>query len=208
MRRAGGVYVGAVLITGAVQAVTGFIPAVPSAADSIPAAKPKTQGVTFTGTSEPIREGSVPVKKFEDLINVWGNLCKQLTPAILAGQLYQESIGFDPDVVAGRRDSPAGARGVAQFMPATWEAHGIDANGDGKRNILDPEDAIPSAATYDCTIAKDVKNVPGDPTTNMLASYNAGSGAVLDAQGVPPYNETQNYVRLIRKHAAERFERK
>lgn len=208
MRRAGGIFVGTFLLAGAAQAITGFIPVAPSAASAIPAQKPAgSANVKFSGTSAPVRPGSVP-KQFEGLINKWGNLCKSLTPALLAGQLYQESIGFNPDVVAGRRDSPVGARGLSQFMPATWAEHGIDANGDGKRNILDPEDAIPSAATYDCTLAKYVRSVPGDKTANMLASYNAGSARVKRYQGIPPYRETQDYVRLIKRHAAERFEQR
>lgn len=209
MRRAGGVFVGLFLATGAVQAVTGFIPAVPSAATAAPAAQADlSKGVKFTGTSAPVRKGSLPNDQFEALINKWGNLCPTLTPALLAGQLYQESIGFDPDVLSGRRNSPAGARGISQFMPGTWKTHGIDGNGDGKRNILDPGDAIPSAATYDCELAENVKNVPGDKVNNMLASYNAGSGAVKKYQGVPPYRETQGYVRAIKRHAAERFEQR
>ncbi|GHI43816.1 hypothetical protein Sviol_82240 [Streptomyces violascens] len=76
----------------------------------------------------------------------------------LAAQLYQES-GWDPKVV-----SPADARGIAQFIPDTWATHGIDGNGDGKRDIWDPADAIPSAASYDCELAKYVKDVPGDTT--------------------------------------------
>lgn len=82
-------------------------------------------------------------------------------------------------------------------MPSTWETPGIDGNGDGKRDVFDPEDAIPSSAKYLCTIAEDVKDVPGDKQSNMLAAYNAGSGAVRKYGGVPPYKETQNYVRSI-----------
>lgn len=209
MRRAGGVFVGLFLTAGAVQAVTGFIPAVPSAASAAPAAQADAaKGVKFTGTSAPVREGSMPSKQFEELVNVWGNLCTTLTPALLAGQLYQESMGFNADVLAGRLDSPVGARGISQFMPDTWRVHGIDGNGDGKRNILDPADAIPSAATYDCDLARYVKNVPGDKVDNMLASYNAGSYRVKQYQGVPPYRETQDYVRAIKRHAAERFEQR
>lgn len=208
MRRAGGVFVGTFLLAGVAQAITGFIPAVPSAANAIPAQKAgDSKDVKFTGTSAPIRSGSVPNKQWEELINTWGNKCKALTPAILAAQLHQESMGFNPRVVSGQLDSPAGARGIAQFMPATWAGHGLDGNGDGKRNILDPRDAIPSAASYDCEVASYVKNVPGNPTDNMLASYNAGSNRVVSAGGIPRIRETQDYVRII-KNKAGRFEKK
>jgi cell wall-associated NlpC family hydrolase len=44
--------------------------------------------------------------------------------------------------------SDAGARGPMQFMPATWASYGVDANGDRRKDIMDPEDAIPAAARY------------------------------------------------------------
>jgi transglycosylase-like protein with SLT domain len=46
--------------------------------------------------------------------------------------------------------SSAGALGPMQFMPATWRAYGRDANADGHKNVHDPADAIPAAATYLC----------------------------------------------------------
>ena len=120
-----------------------------------------------------------------------------LTESLLAAQLYQES-GFDPSVV-----SPVGAQGVAQFMPGTWAAHGRDENGDGRADPFDPEDAIPAAARYDAAIAGQVADVPGDRTELMLAAYNAGPAAVVAYQGVPPYQETQAYVRRILGLASE-----
>ncbi|MFI1286233.1 NlpC/P60 family protein [Streptomyces sp. NPDC020858] len=145
-----------------------------------------------TGGGRPVglAKGAVP-GKYQALVQKWGVLCPTLTPAILAAQLYSES-GWDPDIV-----SPADARGIAQFIPGTWATHGIDGDGDGDRDIWDPNDAIPSAASYDCELARYVSKVPGDPVTNMLAAYNAGPGAVLKHQGVPPFRETQGYVKTI-----------
>lgn len=133
---------------------------------------------------------SVPAE-YQELVEEAGNACPEISPNLLAALLTQES-GFDP-----KAQSPAGAQGIAQFMPSTWEDHGIDGNGDGRRDVWNPEDAIPSAAEYLCYNAEKVKDVPGDQQSNMLAAYNAGSGAVTRYQGVPPYKETQNYVRSI-----------
>lgn len=44
--------------------------------------------------------------------------------------------------------SSAGARGPMQFMPTTWAAYGVDGDGDGRTDILDPDDAVPAAANY------------------------------------------------------------
>ncbi|WP_432139543.1 MULTISPECIES: NlpC/P60 family protein [unclassified Streptomyces] len=142
------------------------------------------------GRSVGLARGAVPAA-YEALVQRWGNLCPAINPALLAAQLYQES-GFNPNA-----KSPAKAEGIAQFIPGTWATHGIDGDGDGDRDVWDPHDAIPSAASYDCELASYVRSVPGDPTKNMLASYNAGADAVIRYGGVPPYKETQNYVRII-----------
>ncbi|MFF9626449.1 NlpC/P60 family protein [Streptomyces griseosporeus] len=142
------------------------------------------------GAGKALAKGAVPAA-YQTLVQKWGNLCPALNPALLAAQLYQES-GFNPNA-----KSPAKAEGIAQFIPGTWATHGIDGDGDGDRDVWDPNDAIPSAASYDCTLAGYVKDVPGDATHNMLAAYNAGAYAVIKYRGVPPYKETQNYVKTI-----------
>ncbi|MER5637383.1 bifunctional lytic transglycosylase/C40 family peptidase [Kitasatospora sp. NPDC002227] len=143
------------------------------------------------GNSLALSSGSVPAA-YQPVIQKWGTLCPEISPPMLAAQLYQES-GFDP----GAR-SPAKAYGMAQFLEATWATYGVDADGDGKKDIWNPSDAIASAATYDCALAKDVAAVPGDKQANMLAAYNAGPYAVIKAGGVPSYQETQGYVRNIK----------
>lgn len=142
------------------------------------------------GGSAALADGAVPAS-YQPLVQQWGNTCEAIDPPLLAAQLYQES-GWDP-----KAQSPADARGIAQFIPSTWAAHGVDGNKDGVKDIWDPADAIPSAAAYDCSLASYVKDVPGDTTENMLAAYNAGADAVIRHDGVPPYQETQNYVKTI-----------
>lgn len=137
-----------------------------------------------------LAKGAVPAA-YQSLVQKWGNLCPAINPALLAAQLYQES-GWNPAA-----KSPAAAQGIAQFIPGTWATHGVDGDKDGDRDVWDPADAIPSAASYDCKLAGYVKDAPGDATHNMLAAYNAGAYAVIKYGGVPPYGETQNYVKTI-----------
>ncbi len=135
--------------------------------------------------------GTVPAA-YASMIESAGTTCAQMSAPLLAAQLYQES-AFDPKAV-----SPAGAQGIAQFMPGTWPNWSSPHDGDGKQDVFNPADAIPAAARYDCALARQVAKTPGDQVNNMLAAYNAGPGAVLAAGGVPSIAETQNYVKNIR----------
>ncbi|WP_346098873.1 bifunctional lytic transglycosylase/C40 family peptidase [Streptomyces olivaceiscleroticus] len=142
------------------------------------------------GRAVGLAKGAVPAA-YQPHVQKWGTLCPAINPALLAAQLYQES-GWNP-----KAQSPAAAQGLAQFIPGTWATHGVDGDGDGDKDVWDPVDAIASAASYDCELANYVKKVPGDATHNMLAAYNAGAYRVIQYDGVPPYRETQNYVKVI-----------
>jgi soluble lytic murein transglycosylase-like protein len=109
-----------------------------------------------------------------------------IDPALLAGLVKQES-GFNPN--AG---SPAGARGLTQLMPGT-------AAGLGVSNVLDPLQSLDGGAKY---LRQQLDAFGGD-VTRALAAYNAGPGAVQRYGGVPPYAETQNYVRIVQANAAQ-----
>ena len=100
-------------------------------------------------------------------------------PIILAALLRAES-GYDRWAV-----SPAGAQGIAQFMPAT-------ARGMGLRDPFDPVQAIPAAGRLLGGHLRTFGSVP-----LALAAYNAGSGAVRRYRGVPPFAETRAYVARI-----------
>jgi cell wall-associated NlpC family hydrolase len=124
-----------------------------------------------------------------------GQQCKGVSAPLIAAQIEAESNWDDrPDLV-----SPAGAQGLSQFMPGTWQTWGVDADGDGRANPFTPADAIMTQARYDCWLLKKVKSykVDGDQTRLMLAAYNSGPDRIREFGGIPPYPETQGYVKRI-----------
>jgi hypothetical protein len=102
-----------------------------------------------------------------------------VSAALLAGQEMAES-GFDPN--AG---SPAGAQGIAQFMPSTAASYGLT-------NPYDPAAAIDAEAH----LMSDLITQFGSPEL-ALAAYNAGPAPVEACHCIPGYPETQAYVTRI-----------
>jgi len=100
-----------------------------------------------------------------------------INPALLSGLIQQES-GFDPNAV-----SSAGAEGLTQVMPENFAADGIS-------NPFDPTQSIDGGAKQ---LSEDLSEFNGN-VSDALAAYNAGSAAVKEYGGVPPYSQTQNYV--------------
>lgn len=105
---------------------------------------------------------------------------QNVSAALLAAQLMAES-GFNPFAV-----SPAGARGIAQFMPATAAAYGL-------RDPLDPAASIAAQAR----LMADLLSRYDGRTELALAAYNAGPVPVDACDCIPPYSETQAYVARI-----------
>ncbi|MFA6245157.1 MAG: lytic transglycosylase domain-containing protein [Candidatus Hydrogenedentales bacterium] len=87
--------------------------------------------------------------------------------------------------------SPKGARGLMQLMPATAEDMGV-------KNIHDPAENIAGGTQY---IAKLLELFDNNPV-NALAGYNAGPENVKKWGGVPPFEETQNYVNKVLRLSA------
>jgi len=102
-----------------------------------------------------------------------------ISAALLAAQLYAES-NFNPFAV-----SPMGARGIAQFMPATARAYGL-------RNAFDPAQAIEAQARLMRDLMRQFASVP-----LALAAYNAGPAPVARCGCIPPFPETRAYVARI-----------
>jgi hypothetical protein len=99
-------------------------------------------------------------------------------PSLLLRMMYQESRGRANAV------SPKGARGLMQLMPGTAEMLGV--------NPDDPEQNVRGGARYLRMMLDEFGTVP-----LALAAYNAGPGRVRDYQGIPPFEETRNYVAAI-----------
>jgi len=98
--------------------------------------------------------------------------------SVLSALLKQES-GFNL-----KAKSPVGGEGIAQFMPATAKQYGVDP--------WDATSSINGAAKYLANMMKQYNDM-----NKALAAYNAGPGAVNKYKGIPPFKETQNYVKSI-----------
>jgi soluble lytic murein transglycosylase-like protein len=102
-----------------------------------------------------------------------------LDPALLRAVVQTES-GFNPNAV-----SSAGAAGLMQLMPGTAKDMGVT-------NRFDPEQSLAGGSRYLKGLISKYQSVPMG-----LAAYNAGPGNVDKHGGIPPFAETQNYVKRV-----------
>ena len=133
-------------------------------------AKMRTQNkaITFGGNT-----------KYDDIINQY-SFQYGVDPLLIKSIIRQES-GFNP-----KARSHVGAMGLMQLMPDT-------AKGLGVKDAYDPKQNIQGGVKY---ISGLLRKYNGD-TRLALAAYNAGAGNVAKYKGVPPFKETQNYVKNI-----------
>ncbi len=134
-----------------------------------------TQAVATSSSGTSVQMGSISVPaQYAGLVEQ-ASAASGTPASLLAAILYNES-RFQPDVV-----SSAGAEGIAQFMPATAAASGVEP--------FDPSSAIPGAAKLLAQF-----HAAFGSWTDAVAAYAAGGGAVEAAGGVPQDGSTPAYV--------------
>jgi soluble lytic murein transglycosylase-like protein len=121
------------------------------------------------------------LKLIDQLAGAYG-----ISPALVEAVVLQESGGY-----SGAKSS-AGAMGLMQLMPSTAAALGVS-------NAYDPVQNLKGGITY---LLEMLQRFHGNVAL-ALAAYNAGPGAVEKYGGVPPYQQTQRYVRNIMAMVAQ-----
>ncbi|MFC5667722.1 protein kinase [Kitasatospora misakiensis] len=107
----------------------------------------------------------------------------EITPALLAAMLKAES-GFDP---AAARPA-TGEYGVAMWTPSVFNAWAQDADHDGVKSYLDPDDAIAAMGGYVCWLGQRFKEqgyLPAELPALVTAGYRSSEKTVAEARGVP-----------------------
>lgn len=107
----------------------------------------------------------------------------QLDRSLIKAVIKVES-NFNPQVISSK-----GAQGLMQLMPETAREIGVN-------NPFDPSDSIYGGSLY-------LRKMLDSFDRNLdyaLAAYNAGPGAVRRYGGIPPYEETQNYVKRVKHY--------
>lgn len=139
----------------------------------------QTQDKIFSANSSPLASSKVPREALDNLIDKYSDK-NGLDSDFVKAVIKQES-GFNSSA-----KSYCGAMGLMQLMPATASSLGV-------HNAFDPEQNIAGGTKY----LKGLMDRFDGNKELALAAYNAGPGAVKKYGGVPPYKETQNYVKNI-----------
>jgi len=133
----------------------------------------------WRGGSAPVRAAALPPPSLEGIIQQ-ASQEQGLDPSLVKAIIQVES-GFNPGAL-----SPKGAMGLMQLMPDTARLYGVK----------DPWDIAQNVRAGTAYLRDLIQYFNGD-LKKALAAYNAGPKAVRDYGGVPPFPETQKYVRDV-----------
>ena len=132
--------------------------------------------------AEGVRTAPPEVKKLAESIAAR----HEVEPLLVDSVIRYES-NYNPHAI-----SPKGAMGLMQLIPATARRFGVS-------DTFHPEQNIEGGVKY----LKHLMELYKGDERLALAAYNAGEGAVAKYKGVPPYRETQDYIRKISKRLDE-----
>jgi soluble lytic murein transglycosylase-like protein len=158
---------------------------------SMPSASTESSSLQDTAHANPVIQSAASVYTETGGQAAIEPIIKQLAseyglPPTLVTSLVQQESGFSPNAT-----SSAGAMGLMQLMPATAASLGVT-------NPYDPVSNLRGGMQY---LSGLLKRFNGSVPL-ALAAYNAGPGAVELYGGIPPYPETQSYVRSILSRTA------
>ncbi|WP_066805795.1 lytic transglycosylase domain-containing protein [Moraxella oblonga] len=134
--------------------------------------------VTYNPTTSATPSSSANRDRYDHLIRS-AAMRHGVDPALVKAIIHTES-AFNPNA-----RSPVGAMGLMQLMPGTARDMGV-------ANAWDPAQNIEGGVKYLAWLQRQFTN-----RNHVIAAYNAGHGNVKKYGGIPPFRETQNYVRSV-----------